>query len=294
MHAQTLLWGLLALSVANVGCAPTPELLLAPDSGRVAGAGEDGPDGAILIRRAVRARGDRVIEVDVVAATDDDGHALPDQAPVLFVHGGAAPAPRYHWIAQHLASRGHVVVLPHFLFDLALFAEANATDGLDAVRGLSASDDLDLAGVIGDDEAVVMGHSLGAVVAASAFERTAALKGVVMLSGYPDPAATLTRRDGFAVSIHGERDGLVDAAEVKGGVAALQAPAIGAEVAGLTHYQLTDEPTDGELAREGTEGDDLALVRRRALFLMDAAVEDPLLAFDPSRWIDGVTALEAR
>jgi pimeloyl-ACP methyl ester carboxylesterase len=291
MRAPTLLRGLLALSVAGVGCTPTPELLLDPDSSRLAGPGADGPDGAVLIRREVRARGDRVIDVDIIAAADEDGRALPQQTPVLFVHGGAAPPPRYHWIAQHLASRGHVVVMPRFLFDLALFAEANVEDSLAAVRQLSASEDVDLAGVVAADEAVVMGHSLGAVGAASAFERTPALHGLVMLSGYPDPASTPTRSDGFAVSIVGARDGLVDVDQVKDGVAALRVPAVGAAVSGLTHYQLTDDPTEGELAREGTVGDDLALVRRRALFLMDAAVEDPLLARDPSRWIDGVTAL---
>jgi pimeloyl-ACP methyl ester carboxylesterase len=292
MRAPTLLRGLLALSVAGVGCTPTPELLLAPDSARVGGPGEAGPDGAVLFRREVRARGDRVIDVDIVAAADGDGQPLPFQTPVLFVHGGAAPPPRYHWIAQHLASRGHVVVMPRFIFDLALFAEANVEDSLDAVRALSASGDVDLGGVVADDDAVVMGHSLGAVGAASAFERTPALKGLVMLSGYPDPASTPTRRDGFAVSIHGERDGLVDIQQVKDGVSALRVAAVGAEVAGLTHYQLTDDPTEGELARDGTAGDDLDVVRRRALFLMDAAVEDPLLALDPTRWIDGVTALE--
>jgi pimeloyl-ACP methyl ester carboxylesterase len=284
--------GLLTLAAVGVGCTPTPELLLTPDSARRAGPGADGPDGAVLFRREVRVRGDRVVEVDVVAAADDDGQALPGQQPVLFVHGGAAPPPRYRWIAKHLASRGHVVVLPRFIFDIALFAEANVEGSLDAVRALSAGGDPDLGGVVAAGDAVVMGHSLGAVVAAGAFERTPALKGLVMLSGYPDPASTPTRRDGFAVSIHGERDGLVDVQQVVDGVAALQVDAVGAVVAGLTHYQLTDDPTPAELAREGTTGDDLAVVRQRALFLMDAAVEDPLLAFDASRWIDGVTALE--
>jgi pimeloyl-ACP methyl ester carboxylesterase len=282
------LWGLV---VAGVGCAPTPELLLEADAARVAAVGEDGPAGALLVQRQVRVRGDRVIDVDVVLAADADGHALPAQTPVLFVHGGAAPAARYFWIARHLASRGHAVVLPHFLFDLALFAEENAEGGLAAVRVLAAGDDADLGGTIANEGAVVMGHSLGAVVAAGAFERDSGLERLVMLSGYPDPGTTPTRSDGFVLSVTGAQDGLVDIAEVADGVDAMRAPAIGAVVAGLTHYQLTDNPTAGELAREGSEGDDLETVRRRALFLMDAAVEDPLLARDPSRWPDGVTTI---
>jgi len=277
--------------VAGVGCAPTPELLLEADAARVATDGADGPAGALLVRRTVRVRADRAIDVDVVLAADADGAPLPAQTPVLFVHGGAAPAARYHWVAQHLASRGHAVVLPHFLFDLALFAEHNAEGGLAAVRSLADGDDADLGGTLADEGAVVMGHSLGAIVAAGAFERDPGLAGLVMLSGYPDPGTTPARTDGFALSIVGARDGLVDVAEVADGVDAMRAPAIGAVVAGLTHYQLTDAPTDAELAREDSDGDDLALVRRRALFLMDAAVEDPLLARDPSRWPDGVTPL---
>lgn len=283
--------GVLALLVAAAACAPPPELLLGADSARDGDLGDPGPHGAVLVQQHVRVRGDRAAFVDVVAAADDDGRPLPDLPPVLLLHGGFAPAARYHWLARHLASRGAVVVLPHFIFDLPFFADADAEDALLAVRERSADGDADLGGVVGGEGAVVMGHSLGGVVAANVFDRDPGLSALVLLSSYPDASTTLTRTDGRAISIVGERDGLVEVAEVRAGVEQLQAPAIGAVVAGLTHYQLTDDATDAELAREGTTGDDLAVVRRRALFLIDASREAATTAFAPARWPAGVSPL---
>jgi pimeloyl-ACP methyl ester carboxylesterase len=285
--------GACTLGASSLGCEPPPTVLLPADAARRGELGSDGPHGAVWWQRAARVRGDRAIDVDVIAATDADGAPLPAQHPVLFVHGGAAAAVRYHWLARHLATRGHVVILPHFLFDLPFFADANVEGALEAVA-TGESVDTDLVGVVGEREAVIMGHSLGAVVAAGAFDRSERFGSLVMVSGYPDPGSPPTRRDGFALSIVGERDGLVDVAEVHAGLEALQTTSLGAVVDGLTHYQLTDDPTEGELAREGTEGDDRSLVRSRALFLLDAVVEDPLLARDPSRWIDGLTPLSER
>jgi pimeloyl-ACP methyl ester carboxylesterase len=285
--------GLTALGAASLACLPAPTLMVPPDATRVGGLGSDGPHGAAWWQRTVRVRGDRAIDIDVIAAADDDADPLPAQHPVLFVHGGAAPAARYHWLARHLATRGHVVILPHFLFDLPFFADANVED---AFRAVATGDDIDveLAGVVGDEDAAIMGHSLGAVVAAGAFDRSDLFGSLVMVSGYPDPGSTPTRRDGFALSLVGDRDGLVDVAEVQSGLEALQTTSAGAVVSGLTHYQFTDDPSPSELAREGTEGDDLALVRRRTLFLLDAVVEDPRVVRDPSRWIDGLTPLSER
>jgi hypothetical protein len=121
------------------------------------------------------------------------------------------------------------------------------------------------------------------------FERDPGQRGLVLLSSYPAKAPT--RTDGRVVSITGGSDGLVDVSEVQGGVDSMRAPAIGAVVEGLTHYQLTDGASDAELEREGTTGLDLDVVRRRALFVIDALREDVETAFDPGRWPSGLVPL---
>lgn len=281
----------LLLASAGAGCAPPTDLLLSADATRAGALGDDGPRGALLVERQLRVRGDRVVDVDIVAAADDDGRALPGLAPVLLLHGGAAPPPRYHWLATHLASRGAVVVMPQFLFDLALFSAADADDAMAAVREVSRDDGDDLAGVVGDAPVFVMGHSLGGVAAAAVFERDPEVQGLVMLAAYPDPSSTPTRRDGAVLSLSGGSDGLVDVADVQAGVDAMAAPAIGGLVEGLTHYQLTDDATDAELAREGTTGDDLAVVRQRTLFLIDALRDAPPTVFQPTTWPAGLQPL---
>ena len=243
----------------------------------------------MLIERSLRVRGDRSVDVEIVAATTTEGLSpASDLDPVLLIHGGAAPASRYRWLAAHLASRGAVVVSPRFLFDLAFFADADADDALAAVRDLSRDRDDELSGVVADARATIVGHSLGAVVASAVFERDTSIDTAVLMSGYPDPASTPTRTDGRVVAIHGEQDGLVDEADVAAGVRAFRAQAIGVAVAGLTHYQLTDDPTESELAREGTTGDQIDVARARALFVVDAAREQPSLAQTPSLWPSGL------
>lgn len=280
------------------GCAPQFTTLTDPDSTRSGALGEDGTYGAVLTQRDLRVRGDRVVGVDIIAATDDGTTPERGAVPVLLVQGGSVPVERYHWLAAHLATRGAVVVAPRFLADLAFFDQADAADSLAAAREVSADDNDALAGVIDDRGALAVGHSLGGVVAASAFEYDRGIEALALLASYPDPASTPTRRDGRVLFLTGDRDGLVQRDDVLAGVQAVRAPVVAADIAGLTHFQITDDPTEADLDKEGTTGEALEVVRPRLLFLLDALLADVAdtagadVLDDEARWPVGITAVE--
>ena len=262
----------LALTLAATAACSGPTLVQEPGDG--GGFGVDGAFGVFQLSEPMRVRGDRSVAVDIFVPTADGDRFSAEGPPVVLVAGGAVPAERYHWLAQHLASRGAVVVAPRFLFDLAFFNQADVPDSLSALRRRSEDPNDLLAGTVAEVPAMAIGHSLGGVVAATAFEQSRDFGSLVLLASYPDPSATPTRRDGLALSILGADDGLVDPKEVEDGLAALRAPSTGALVDGLTHFQFTDDATDGEIDKEGTTSPlDVDEARGPALFLMDAFLD---------------------
>ena len=271
-----------------VGCGG-PTLLLEADPARVGGFGDDGAFGALLFQTSERVRGDRVVDVDVVVPADDDGAAATGPfAPVLLVQGGFATVERYHWLAQHLASRGAVVVAPHYVADLAFFAQGNGADALAAVR---ADDDFDVA----DDSALAVGHSLGGVVASDSFvEDEDGVSHLVLLSSVPNPSLDLSRTTGRVLSIAGGKDAKISVDEVRDGAAGFAARTVVAVVDAATHYDFTDGASDSELAGDG-ESKDKAGARRGALSLVDAMVasqhgdrDGDAFLDTPSAWPVGV------
>lgn len=285
--------------LASLACAPEPALLLGHDASRVGAPGDDGPHGSLLLSRAFRVRGDRVVDTDVIAPTDDDATvARGPFPPVLLVQGGSVTVERYHWLATHIASRGFVVVAPHHALDLAFFSQGDGLDALTALRRASDNDgDGDLGGRVDDGPALSIGHSLGGVVASNAFAGDeGGVTHLVLLSAVPNPGVDVSRPTGRVLSVAGGNDGLIDVDEVKDGAAGFRATTTVARVDGLTHFQLTDDPTDENLEREGaTSTLSVAEARRRALFLVDAMLADlrrdpegARLLDDPATWPEGV------
>lgn len=289
---------LTAAALTCLSCAPEPTLLLSADGDRAGAPGDDGAFGALLLQRSMRVRGDRVVDADVVAPTDDDdGVAAGPFFPVLLVQGGSVSVERYHWLAAHIASRGFVVVAPHHAFDLAFFSQGDGLDALAALRRAGEGDDVFLRGRIADAPALSIGHSLGGVVASNAFAGDeGGVTHLVLLSAVPNPGVDVSRRSGRVLSVAGGNDGLITPEEVEDGARAFRATTTVAVVEGLTHFQLTDDPTDENLEREGTTSPlSRDEARARALFLVDAMLldlqRDPSgarLLDDPAAWPEGV------
>lgn len=272
--------GAASVAVAS-GCAAPPALLVAADADRAGQPGDEGPHGALQLSRTLRVRGDRPLDVDIVAPTDDDRTvAAGPFPPVLLVQGGAVSVERYHWLAAHLASRGFVVVAPHHVADLAFFSQGDGLDALAALRRVAgaSSSDAELADRVAAVPALAIGHSLGGVVATNAFADAADdadVTHLVLLAAVPNPGVDVGRADGRVLSVAGALDGLITVDEVVAGAAEFRAPTTVAVVDDLTHFQLTDTPTDDNLAREGTRSPLTAdEVRPRALFLVDAMLLD--------------------
>ncbi|MBM4279335.1 MAG: hypothetical protein FJ137_00770 [Deltaproteobacteria bacterium] len=301
MSSASSRWRLAALAAlvfAGFGCAPPPTLLLPHDDARIGAPGDDGSWGALLVPRALRVRGDRAVAVDIVAPTEDDVTvARGPFPPALLVQGGAVTVERYHWLAAHLASRGVIVVAPHHALDLAFFSQGDGLDTLGALRRAARGNDPYLQGRVEDGPALAIGHSLGGVVASNAFAGDeAGVTHLVLLSSVPNPGVDVTRASGRVLSVAGQNDGLISVDEVKEGAREFRAMTTVAVVEGLTHFQLTDDPTEENLEREGTTSPiATALARSRALFLVDAMLLDlngdavgATLLDDPQVWVEGV------
>jgi pimeloyl-ACP methyl ester carboxylesterase len=290
----------LVLCLLFLACAPAPPVVLRlADAARTGAPGDDGRLGALLVTRTFLVRGDRPLEVDVVVPSDGNGDvAAGPFAPVLLVQGGAVSVERYHWLAAHLATRGFVVVAPHHIFDLAFFSQGDGLDALAALRRASADDSDDvLGGRVSPVSALAIGHSLGGVVASNAFAGDEqGVSHLVLLASVPNPGVDVSRASGRVLSIAGENDGLITVDEVVEGAKEFAAPITVAVVQGLTHFQLTDEPTPENLEREGTTSPlPLSEARRRALFLVDAMLLDLMgdaagvrLLENQSLWPQGV------
>ena len=215
----------------------------------------------------------------------------------LVVQGGLVETDRYAWLAVHLASKGHVTVVPEHALDLAFFQQWKWARVLDDARALADDAESPIAGLVDDAPGIALGHSLGGVVAAKAWlvdeER---LHTLALLGSAPDAADDNgARTTGRVVSITGSADTRVSPDEAALGAAAYRAPLTRAVVVGMTHMHWADFPTEGEEALDGEPGTSAPEARRRALKIVDDALrelrgETPHLLDDPERFPRGVTS----
>ncbi len=254
--------------VALAACAP------AGDVARFAAPAELGPFGVdTATRRLADDRGDA--DVDVYWPVVDDGDPPPAAAPFLFVQGGLVPTQRYAWIGAHAAARGNTALLPRHAFDLAFFDDDAPRSALAGARVAAADDDDALHGLIADAPALIAGHSLGGVVAAKVYARTSVdeIGALALLSSLPDEADDFAGRAGRVVSLIGSRDGKLTIGEVVTGAAAFDAAQV-VVVDGMNHYQLTDDPTQGELDGDGEPSVDADAARAVVTAFVDALLDD--------------------
>lgn len=256
------------------GCAPPPELVLLPDPTRGLELGEDGPYGVLLERRTARVRGDEPMGVTIAIPTLD-GETPHRAPPALIIQGGLVDATRYTWMARHLASRGLVAVMPEHPLALAFFSTGNGLEALDVVRKASQRGGDFLEGAVASARGLVLGHSLGGVVAGSLWrEAHGELSHLAMLASIPNPADDMGAvQGGRVVSVTGAADARIPPAEVLDGARVFSVPTQVAVVAGMTHYQWVDDVTEAEIESDAPPIADTAAVRRLGMFLVDALAQ---------------------
>lgn len=269
--------------LGTMACAPAEfasATSLDFDATRVDAYGKNGRFGTIVGDRIFRVRGTDAVTATLTLPVDADGTILSGP-PVILAQGGAVEVSRYQWLADHMASRGFVVMAPHYFANLGLFSSGDSLDVLNAVRTASLrSDDPLFDTVDATAPALIIGHSLGGVVASKAwltapFDVTHA----VLLASIPDDADNFEEQPNITsnrhmLSVTGSLDGLITPDEVLAGAKKFEAPTVAASVDGMTHFQFTDDPTEADLAKEEAPQVDNDTGRQRALFLVDAMLDD--------------------
>lgn len=256
------------------GCTAGPMLetvLAVPDG--PAGPGFVGPFGVARTSWRAPVRVTESSRVEVHVPVDEGGDRIAGPLPpVVFVNGGLVEPARYRWWAEHVASRGYVVITTTHPADLAIFAQGTSTEALYRVREAAADPDHALAGVVDPDtRAAVTGHSLGGVVASRSFvEAPDQFATLGIIASFPADWDDITERAGDPVlSIVGENDGSADLTRVADAILAQPEPSLYAVVEGFNHYDWADGVTEGELARDGERARDVAEARTDAMRVMD-------------------------
>lgn len=281
------------------GCETASVEVRAPDATRVTTLGEDGPYGVMRFERTVRVRVDASVDCDVLVPFEG-ARSLRQGAPVVvFVQGGLVSRARYRWLGTHLATRGFVVIAPGHALDLAFFEQGNALDVLATLRRASAREGDALSGVLREGPVAMIGHSLGGVVAAGAWDAAPeTVSHLALLASYPQGDTLTPRTAGRALTLVGDRDGRTSLEDAARGAAALRTsgvPVTHAVIAGMSHMQFADDVTADEAANDGVPEVTTDVARARTLMLLDALLADlagdaegARLLDDPARWPEGV------
>lgn len=269
----------LALILAMGGCAGFPQeadyVLFEPDPNR-GGLGRSGPAGVACAERTIPARVWDAIDVTVCWPAKADG-TLAEDGPfnaAVFLHGGLVEPLRYRWLIAHMASRGYVVIAPAHKGLLALTEEANASAALDWLEEAAEAEGLLKGSLDLGNGAAVIGHSLGAVVAAMRWVADERFGGLVMLAGFPAEGTDLESRRGTpSLSIGGQRDLMSTPQEVKEGFSKLPEPRWLGMVTGMHHFAWSDGNTASNLDGDGVPTRPLEDLRSDALLLLDAFLD---------------------
>jgi hypothetical protein len=238
--------------------------VLAYDAERTGLAGADGPWG---VRRRTVLYDDP--PTDVFSPVDEAGEAADvaaARATVVLLQGGSVVPERYHWLAEHLTSRGATVLVPHHGLDLPAFDD---TAGLRALEAVIAAGDVDADAPVG-----FAGHSLGGVVAARQWADDDSIVGLALLASYPDDDTPVEDRTaGAMVAIVGTADGKVTQNQVEAGATRFNIENAVVVVEGLTHYDWTDTPYQSEVDADGSSPQSRTDVRRVAQYALDGWVD---------------------
>lgn len=151
----------------------------------------------------------RAVNVEVVNVGGPVLRIVPAdgaRAGLLILYPGALVRPQaYEWLGRALAQDGVETLIPAFPADLA-------------VLGVNRADAL--IGRFGAGRRVVLaGHSLGGAMAASYAARHAGkVNALILMAAYPAGNVNLRDQPLRVLSLLAERDGVADAADVRGGL----------------------------------------------------------------------------
>jgi alpha-beta hydrolase superfamily lysophospholipase len=283
IFSASVLSALVALGLT--ACTPTGPgaIAVAPSAARDGTNGGDGPFGAARITLATQARVNERVSFDVTFPCDATGALRRDRGPfatVVFVSGGLVAPERYRWIAEHIATRGFVVVSSAYVLNLALFQADNAHAALRAVREAATVPGHTLEGAVSPTGRVIaVGHSLGGIVATYQW-LDHRYDGLALIASYPADTSRLLGDDATrTLFISGAQDGLVTRADLDRGFSVFRGRKLLALVDGMNHFDWTDQAQPSELSRDNTPTRPQAASRRDALRVIDAFT-DAVLAND--------------
>lgn len=283
------------------------EVVRFADASRGFAYGQDGAYGVGLVERTFRVRVDEHNDVRMMVPLDLDGQIADGVFPlVVMVHGGAVPAARYDWLMAHIASRGFIVAAPEYPLDLALFATDNTLAVTNAIRVANDRGGDWLEGKVRPGPGLVLGHSLGGVVAASAWlDSPNNFGSLVLMASEPNPSDDFSGRalgNYRLLNLTGTIDGSIEPERVQEGVKVFRAAGIDVTfglIDQLNHYQWTQDYTADEIKKDNPPTLDDSIVRYRAVYLIDGVLEELQtgkrfqLLDSPVQWPQGVVTYDA-
>jgi len=267
----------------TTGCAQSPvvELILDPDADATGQDGQRGPFGVARAEYRTQARVSDSVRFEATWPATDGGDLDLSAAPypcVLSVQGGLVSAERYRWLAEHMASRGYVVLAPRHALKLAILEPDNASYALDeALERVGMTDD-PLAGALEPDGPVaITGHSLGGVVAAMGWVADPRVDGVAILASYAAGSTDVESMTGSPVLLLTGAEDQVDPEEFFPEWERFEEPRWGGVIDGMNHYDWTDDATASELERDGASTRPLDDTRTDAWRVLDTWLDATLL-----------------
>jgi dienelactone hydrolase len=120
----------------------------------------------------------------------------------IFYPGGHVDPRSYSGIAQQIATKGYLVIIPKMPFNLAVMNKRAA------VKIINDYEDI--------DNWVIGGHSLGGAMAASlVFDEPEMFKGLVLLAAYPPQNSNISSLDLHVTVVYGSLDQLATQSEIE-------------------------------------------------------------------------------
>lgn len=275
-----LLIGLLLAGCASPG---EVELALDPDPDATGLDGQRGPHGAARATYWTQGRVSDAIEFEATwPATASGELAAGGPFPVvLSLHGGFVGPERYRWMAEHMATRGYVVLAPRHSLGLAIIESDNASYALDEVHDRNDDEGDPLFGAIEVGAPVACtGHSLGGTVSGMRWVADDRIEALGIWASYPPDETDVESMEGFPSLLLTGSEDRIDTSEFVERWERFPEPVWKGVVDGMNHYDWTDDASEADLAKDGASTRPLEETRPDAWRVIDAWL-DAVLAGDP-------------